>query len=492
MNIKKKIQKCFQELPMQVDEEKMLAFYRPQERKQQEKTARRRYLKPAIAILLITVLALGSFSSVLVYAEVTEYQDATTFFEEYGLSTDGLTRAEIKKVYKDITTGSFTYGKTIEVMNTISMEMNFVELETIDPDALKTLWHTINAQNRLPGAEMNTGIRYMFSDPFFQKYNGEELCWEAKVDIYRNRQYITFTDGVLVTGTDENNGLRVVLLNESGNIKWKYQSDESFRSPAVAISDGFIHIIGHEYFENQTKLILLRLDLDGNVLSEESSIVEECIHIQSIAVTQDHYAIKVYHNETVSVMGLSFEGELLHNTIFQIDNREGTIHDVLYHNGRLYVSATFMTTPNDVFYPEIYRPMATPLYTTLIDLYEKGYGIGEEIIRYEEGEEYKAYCQRFTELFRTQHTASLFVLDASGSVENVYTVDGSLGASLSESEDGKLLWQINRIDLVKPTDPWFSVGGTSIYTTQFVLRFHAGMLSGKTEVGSELVHSSLA
>ena len=34
------------------------------------------------------------------------------FFNEYGLSTEGLTRGEIKEVYRDITARTFSYSKT--------------------------------------------------------------------------------------------------------------------------------------------------------------------------------------------------------------------------------------------------------------------------------------------------------------------------------------------------------------------------------------------
>jgi hypothetical protein len=62
----------------------------------------------AICIILFGAIGLA--------AEVNEYQTAIAYFSENGLSTDGLTRGEIKAVYKDIITGSFTHPKTAGVL----------------------------------------------------------------------------------------------------------------------------------------------------------------------------------------------------------------------------------------------------------------------------------------------------------------------------------------------------------------------------------------
>lgn len=67
----------------------------------------------AAALAVLTALAAGTF----VYAaEAKEYKEATMFFSENGLNTAGLSRTEIKAVYRDITTESFTYDKTGNIL----------------------------------------------------------------------------------------------------------------------------------------------------------------------------------------------------------------------------------------------------------------------------------------------------------------------------------------------------------------------------------------
>lgn len=71
-------------------------------------------------MVLVLSVCFGSFA---VVAEAKEYKAAVQFFNDYGMSTEGLTRGEIKEVYRDITTKSFTYSKTAEVIrNSISSD----------------------------------------------------------------------------------------------------------------------------------------------------------------------------------------------------------------------------------------------------------------------------------------------------------------------------------------------------------------------------------
>ena len=69
----------------------------------------------AIAACLVILFSVG-IGTYTYAAEAKEYHDAIKFFNDYDLSTRGLTRAEIKKIYRDITTESFSYTKTAEVI----------------------------------------------------------------------------------------------------------------------------------------------------------------------------------------------------------------------------------------------------------------------------------------------------------------------------------------------------------------------------------------
>lgn len=67
----------------------------------------------AAALILLLTAGVGMY----VYTvEAKEYNAAVQFFEDYDLPMEGLTRGNIKAVYRDITEKSFTYEKTAEVI----------------------------------------------------------------------------------------------------------------------------------------------------------------------------------------------------------------------------------------------------------------------------------------------------------------------------------------------------------------------------------------
>ena len=86
------------------------------------------------------VLLLGGMSAVVISAEAKEYRKAVTFFEENDLPMEGLSRAEVKAVYRDITTSSFTYEKTADVIRR-AVPGYEIEQDTPTPEALAELWN---------------------------------------------------------------------------------------------------------------------------------------------------------------------------------------------------------------------------------------------------------------------------------------------------------------------------------------------------------------
>ena len=81
-------------------------------------------LKAWVAISACLVLLISATLGAYAFAKETKrYNDAVAFFDDYDLKTDGLSRAEIKRVYRDIITKSFSYSKTSEVIiNSMSSE----------------------------------------------------------------------------------------------------------------------------------------------------------------------------------------------------------------------------------------------------------------------------------------------------------------------------------------------------------------------------------
>lgn len=102
----------------------------------------RSFIKAVIACFLTLAVAVTGISVYAVAAEAKEYRAALDFFEKNNISMEGLTRDDIKTVYKDITMKTYSYEKTIAILNRISVELYSVELETTDKKKLDELWNS--------------------------------------------------------------------------------------------------------------------------------------------------------------------------------------------------------------------------------------------------------------------------------------------------------------------------------------------------------------
>ena len=78
----------------------------------------------AVAAACLAVVIIAGSTMFAFAAEAAEYRTAVAFFDQYGLSSEGLSRAEIKAVYRDITTKSFKNGKKLTVKGTAKTVKN--------------------------------------------------------------------------------------------------------------------------------------------------------------------------------------------------------------------------------------------------------------------------------------------------------------------------------------------------------------------------------
>ena len=91
-------------------------------------------LKLAIKISSFILAFFSLIAIIAIGVDAKEYKDAIEFFEVNQLSNEGLTRREIKLVYRDIRTNTFKYSKTGEVINnSLTFKIPGYEISPIDP-----------------------------------------------------------------------------------------------------------------------------------------------------------------------------------------------------------------------------------------------------------------------------------------------------------------------------------------------------------------------
>ena len=138
------------------------------------------------ACLALTVSLVG----VAFAAEAREYGAAVAFFDENGLSTEGLSRSDVKAVYRDITSQHFTYDKTAEVIERAVPGLEISQREPT-PEELAALWD----RNVWRSTRPETGISYrldyaekldktlgfdVLDKSILACYRDSELLWTAE------------------------------------------------------------------------------------------------------------------------------------------------------------------------------------------------------------------------------------------------------------------------------------------------------------------------
>lgn len=187
----------------------------------------------AACMALVVTMVGGIF-----VAEAKEYSAAVEFFENNCLSTEGLSRSDIKAVYRDIATKQFTYGKTAKVIGPTS---DYVEIYQPDPttgeyvmvypiDNSGYLIELVIENHERPGTEVD--FKYYLS-----RYANREMVWQAEFDKEID-DCRSVSEGTVVWGhsrfpSSENVYSWIALVDEGGNILWEHSLDHGFKNEYI-------------------------------------------------------------------------------------------------------------------------------------------------------------------------------------------------------------------------------------------------------------------
>ena len=398
--------------------------------------------------------------------EAQEYNDAIRFFQDCGLSTEGLTRGEIKAVYRDITTESFSYSKTAEVLaHSISSETvsGFViSQDEPTPEEIESLWDLY----WLGRSNEKSGIRYVYDTEFkadglqlekstLSKYDGETLLWSASVTLYDIRGYVEVSGGVIAYGetltqsSGQPTRAWITKIDDSGNILWNKMLLNGFEDEYIAAvlenSDGSYAVFSRgdlQYF------CLTQFSRDGQELSSKTTDTGG-YGIWNAARFGDGYLVQLgsyLENEYAKIVKMDREGNITDTFSYSAGDADYYLVDMIEFDGNIYLSA-----------------YAVPK----LRAEEPTYGGRSEIARILDyvfnQNEWEVPSEELTPVVRENYSAILLVCDAGGGAPmEFYSVQGSLGGSLSVSSSGELIWNVHSIasTFYSPSTSSFTIGGT--------------------------------
>ena len=247
----------------------------------------KKWIKAAGIVAACLVLAVTVSMTWFSIADALEYQTALSFFEENGLSTEGLSRSDIKAVYHDIITKSFTYGKTADVLKKstyvsgLELELPDESLSDVSSEASEKDYNSWDTDGS--GIILQADNQDIFNDEgakVSQKsivscYKNDELLWTKEIpDTHILIDSYLYTDNGLVfyglnavwdSIYDNTTKFYIGFIDNEGTFEWGIVPDHGFQyeniSSVLDNGDGTIAVISEG---DNNSLCLSLYDKGGN------------------------------------------------------------------------------------------------------------------------------------------------------------------------------------------------------------------------------------
>lgn len=424
---------------------------------------------------------LGSRTDTESAYEAKEYGAAVEFFEDNGLSMEGLSRAEVKAIYRDITTQKFIYGKTAEIIKQTVPGLEITQREPT-PEELARLW-TQNLWRNQPGAGISYCYDYQYKFDVLDKsilkcYRDGTLLWASDFPGYFIKDSTYTTAGTVVWGRNDTYSSEqraysfLARLDENGNILWQHKLNHNFQHEYIAAvldnGDGTLAVISRGDLKY---LCLSQYNVDGSELSFHKTEVGN-LGIQNAARLGDGYLVQLWNStqgETARLVKLDQEGNILDGFIYEGEDCYYTITDMVEFGGWIYLSAYAVPEQND-------KSGRYEISNILDYVFDK--------------EDWEISSEELTPIVRDNYTAVLLLCNPNGGApETFYSVKGSLGGKLNINDMGELVWNVESITntFFSPATSSFTIGGTcQVFRYTFD---DAGILLTQEDSGESIPYS---
>ncbi len=396
----------------------------------------------ACAVLLACVPAIG-----VVAADRRDYRSAVEFFQQNDISMAEYSRRDIKLIWKDITSGSFSYDKTADAIAKLVGGYEISEGE-LSSEELRELWNKkIQADNQemenmkegflVNGYIQPNGISFLYRNQtryadtveetytVIEKYRDGQLQWSKtmqRVSVYD----ISFCDTYIAMLANTPEGSAVIALEHEGEEIWRTVTD--INGVAIIADNEELSVI----CSNRYDVEALIFDINGRCMHK----ARNNFYRMGLIVDRGESITSSHTVKNALRIGEEYALQLKAD-----DNTEFLIRI----DKNVNKLAEFRFFSNN----EIYR--LSDVASLGNDLYISGYTLRDEnaeeridkILLENDG---KLNELELVSMLKDNYTAVLLKCDyETGEVKSFYSKDGAIGGMFSVSDDGLLTWSVNSI-----------------------------------------------
>ena len=247
-----------------------------------------RRIRPMLAAALSIILLISVLSVCAVAAEQTEYRAALAFFEQHKLSADGLSRRDIRLVYRDIQSGDFRYDKTAEV---IASTVGGYEITTdeLTSEILQSLWDKKLAEDERRAQNARDGFTVE-----------GEISPTGVSYVYRNQS--RYVESVMQAQA-------ILECYHDGKLAWSRTYDGVSATYVSHYGNRIALLCRDVYHDKEMQQVILFLNKDGDELWRRSIGDELTI----VFCTEDGVTVMTSDTASLSITRYDFEGDLVHS-----------------------------------------------------------------------------------------------------------------------------------------------------------------------------------
>lgn len=474
--------------------EKILAAAKALPSSQTSKTTlSRRKHRPTMHVLVAACLSILMLVSVLgicaAAVEQYEYHAAVSFFEQHNLPIDGYSRREIKLIWKDITSGSFSYEKTQDML-TAGVGGYEIAGEPLSPEDLQALWQTIAELDEINQTNIREGFAVsgkISPDGISFRYKNQIRYAETAEDAYAVLEQ--YRDGSLIWEKTLS-GITIVQLAYT----------EKYLAMAVIVPGGNALLLCTPEGE---EICRIAYDLPCHaLLADEDSVSLVCANREQISLRTYDLQGSCLHaaNSSFAAMGLDevkntvgsvlrLEGQYL----LQLTDENDTDYLIKIDEGGNLLGEFRYSMPGEIY-------CFTDMASCCGDLYISGYTIPDGSRPQDElyalkqqiiAAEGKISPATLTKQLKANYTAILLKCSgATGRAEAFYSLPGALGDHFTLAPNGNLVWQVHEIESAEGSyisvNGWSNTPGASIDSVCSVVTFtfdQNGIMTGQQRTG---------